>query len=112
MNFFRNKPRTPPELVRGLREAIPRLEQGPPGGEVRRRAHEDVMKNLQAIKGVLLGDGGECFSCAFVSLVMGVLYPLSSPCRAIFSCLCLSIFISIFFTCSSDTDHLSLPSFF
>ncbi|EPQ51339.1 Mo25-like protein [Gloeophyllum trabeum ATCC 11539] len=50
MNFFKTKPRTPPDLVRGLRDAIPKLEAGPPGGETRR-------KNLQAIKGILYGDG-------------------------------------------------------
>lgn len=37
MNFFKTKPRTPPELVRGLRDAIPRLESGAPGGETRRK---------------------------------------------------------------------------
>ena len=26
MNFFKTKPRTPPEIVRGLREAVNRLE--------------------------------------------------------------------------------------
>ncbi|TRM59011.1 Mo25-like protein [Schizophyllum amplum] len=50
MNFFKTKPRTPPDLVRGLRDAVPRLEASPPGGESRR-------KNLQQIKGILIGDG-------------------------------------------------------
>ncbi|EDR06301.1 uncharacterized protein LACBIDRAFT_300400 [Laccaria bicolor S238N-H82] len=50
MNFFKTKPRTPPDLVRGLRDAIPRLEGGAPGGETRR-------KNLQQIKAILYGDG-------------------------------------------------------
>lgn len=81
MNFFKTKTRTPPDLVRSLRDAIPRLESGPPGGETRRRvciaspssdtaylqkpdrvcalqANEDVSKNLQQIKAILLGDGG------------------------------------------------------
>jgi len=57
MNFFKTKPRTPPDLVRGLRDALPRLEAGPPGGETRRKANEDVSKNLQQIKAILLGDG-------------------------------------------------------
>jgi calcium binding protein 39 len=57
MNFFSKRTRTPSELVRGLRDAIPRLESGPPGGEARRRAQEEVTKNLGAIKALLLGDG-------------------------------------------------------
>ena len=38
MNFFKTKPRTPPDLVRGLRDAIPKLESSPPGSEARRKA--------------------------------------------------------------------------
>ncbi|KAI0079775.1 Mo25-like protein [Panus rudis PR-1116 ss-1] len=56
MNFFKTKPRTPPDLVRGLRDALPKLEAGPPGSETRRKANEDVSKYLQQIKGILLGD--------------------------------------------------------
>ena len=37
MNFFKSKPRTPPDLVRGLKDALPRLEAGQPGSEVRRK---------------------------------------------------------------------------
>jgi calcium binding protein 39 len=37
MNFFKTKPRTPPDIVRGLRDAIPKLESGPPGGETRKK---------------------------------------------------------------------------
>lgn len=37
MNFFKTKPRTPPDLVRGLRDAIPKLDAGPPGNEARRK---------------------------------------------------------------------------
>jgi len=37
MNFFKTKPRTPPDLVRGLRDAISRLESSAPGGETRRK---------------------------------------------------------------------------
>ncbi|KAF9240066.1 mo25 protein [Melanogaster broomeanus] len=57
MNFFKTKPRTPPDLVRGLRDAIPKLESGPPGSETRRKASEEVSRNLQAIKGIFYGDG-------------------------------------------------------
>jgi len=57
MNFFKPKPRSPAELVRGLKEALGRLDVGPPGGEVRRRAHEDVSKYLAQLKGMLYGDG-------------------------------------------------------
>lgn len=59
MNFlnFKTKPRTPHDLVRGLRDALPKLEAGPPGTEARRKANEEVAKNLQQIKGILFGDG-------------------------------------------------------
>jgi len=57
MNFFKTKPRTPTDLVKGLRDALPRLEAGPPGAETRRKANEEVSKNLQQIKSILLGDG-------------------------------------------------------
>lgn len=57
MNFFKTKPRTPPDIVRGLRDAIPKLDAGPPGTEARRKASEEVSRNLQAIKGILYGDG-------------------------------------------------------
>ncbi|THH31634.1 hypothetical protein EUX98_g2525 [Antrodiella citrinella] len=57
MNFFKTKPRTPTDIVRGLRDALPKLEAGPPGGDGRRKANEDVSKNLQQIKAILLGEG-------------------------------------------------------
>ncbi|KAH9831966.1 Mo25-like protein [Rhodofomes roseus] len=57
MNFFKSKPRTPPDLVRGLRDALPKLEAGQPGSEVRRKAGEEVARNLQQIKAILYGDG-------------------------------------------------------
>ncbi|KAG6879802.1 hypothetical protein C0992_011353 [Termitomyces sp. T32_za158] len=57
MNFFKTKPRTPPDLVRGLRDAISKLETSPQGGETRRKVNEDVTKSLQQIKSLLLGDG-------------------------------------------------------
>ncbi|KXN85887.1 Calcium-binding protein 39 [Leucoagaricus sp. SymC.cos] len=56
MNFFKTKPRTPPDLVRGLRDSIARLESSAPGGETRRKASDDISKNLQTIKGILHGD--------------------------------------------------------
>lgn len=37
MNFFKTKPRTPSELVRGLRDAILKLDAGQPGGDTRRK---------------------------------------------------------------------------
>lgn len=75
MNFFKTKQRTPTDLVRGLKDAIPKLESGAPGGETRRKvrsihilhpykmftamqASEEVSKNLQQIKAILYGDGG------------------------------------------------------
>ncbi|CAE6461874.1 unnamed protein product [Rhizoctonia solani] len=57
MNFFKAKQRTPSEIVRGLRDAINKLDVGPPGSEPRRKAGEDVTKGLQQIKGLLHGDG-------------------------------------------------------
>ncbi|KZW00814.1 Mo25-like protein [Exidia glandulosa HHB12029] len=57
MNFFKTKPRSPQDLVRGLRDAINKLDSGPPGGDTRRKATEDVSKNLQQIKAILYGDG-------------------------------------------------------
>ncbi|KZS90199.1 Mo25-like protein [Sistotremastrum niveocremeum HHB9708] len=57
MNFFKAKQRTPAELVRGLRDAIPRLEAGQPGSETRRKANEEVTRNLGQIKAILYGDG-------------------------------------------------------
>jgi calcium binding protein 39 len=61
MNFFKTKQRTPPDLIRGLRDAIPKLEAGPPGSETRRKAADDVSKNLQQIKSILYGDGGRYY---------------------------------------------------
>ncbi|CAE6435767.1 unnamed protein product [Rhizoctonia solani] len=57
MNFFKAKQRTPSEIVRGLRDAINKLDVGPPGSETRRKANEEVTKGLQQIKGFLHGDG-------------------------------------------------------
>ncbi len=37
MNFFKTKPRTPPDLVRSLRENLPKLDSAAPGGDVRRK---------------------------------------------------------------------------
>ncbi|GJE92407.1 Mo25 family protein [Phanerochaete sordida] len=57
MNFFKTKPRTPPDLVRGLRDALPRLESTAPGSEQRRKANDEVAKSLQQMKSMLNGDG-------------------------------------------------------
>ncbi|THH20622.1 hypothetical protein EW146_g756 [Bondarzewia mesenterica] len=56
MNFFKTKQRTPPDLVRGLRDNILKLESAPPG-EARKKAGEEISKHLQQIKGLLYGDG-------------------------------------------------------
>lgn len=37
MNFFKTKQRTPTDIVRALRDAIPRLESSAPGSEARRK---------------------------------------------------------------------------
>ncbi|KAG8854322.1 hypothetical protein FRB96_007727 [Tulasnella sp. 330] len=58
MNFFKTKQRTPPDVVRGLRDSISKLDAGPPGGDTRRRAGEDVSKNLGYIKTMLYGEAG------------------------------------------------------
>lgn len=44
MNFlnFKTKPRTPHDLVRGLRDALPKLEAGPPGTEARRKVRSST----------------------------------------------------------------------
>ncbi|KAF8907811.1 Mo25-like protein [Hymenopellis radicata] len=56
MNFFKTKPRTPPDLVRSLRENLPKLDSAAPGGDVRRKASEEISKSLQQIKALLYGD--------------------------------------------------------
>ncbi|KAF8625340.1 hypothetical protein AX17_006882 [Amanita inopinata Kibby_2008] len=56
MNFFKTKARTPPELVRGIRDAIPKLETSAPGSEGRRKASDEISKNLQSIKSLLYGE--------------------------------------------------------
>lgn len=37
MNFFKTKQRTPTDIVRALRDTIPRLEASAPGSESRRK---------------------------------------------------------------------------
>ncbi|KAK2463948.1 hypothetical protein APHAL10511_003999 [Amanita phalloides] len=37
MNFFKSKPRTPTDLVRGIRDTIPKLESTAPGSEARKK---------------------------------------------------------------------------
>ncbi|KAH7096256.1 mo25 protein [Auriculariales sp. MPI-PUGE-AT-0066] len=57
MNFFKTKPRSPHDLVRGTKDAVAKLDVGPPGSDTRRKATEDVSKNLQQMKAILYGDG-------------------------------------------------------
>ena len=42
MNFFKTKQRTPTDIVRALRDAIPRLESSAPGSEARRKVSVPV----------------------------------------------------------------------
>jgi len=56
MNFFKSKPRTPTDLVRGIRDTIPRLESAAQGSEARKKAGEEISKNLQSIKVLLQGE--------------------------------------------------------
>jgi calcium binding protein 39 len=58
MNFFKTKTRTPPDLVRGLRDAINRLEAGAPGGDTRRKVRRIFALNL----------GLQCSECCRKSL--------------------------------------------
>lgn len=37
MNFFKTKQRTPPDVVKSLRDSIGKLDAGPPGGDTRRK---------------------------------------------------------------------------
>lgn len=58
MNFiFKSKQKSPAELVRSLRDAVSRLEGSNVSTEGRRKAGEEVSKNLFQIKYVLQGDG-------------------------------------------------------
>lgn len=58
MNFiFKSKQKTPTELVRSLREAVGRLEGSNTSAEGRRKASEEVSKNLFQMKIILQGDG-------------------------------------------------------
>jgi calcium binding protein 39 len=58
MAFWRSKTRTPPELVKALRDNIGKLDAGYAGSESRRKAAEEISKTLTQIKAVLYGDGG------------------------------------------------------
>jgi len=55
MNFFKPKPRSPADLVRTVREGVSKLDSGPV--EARKRASEDVSRNLSQMKSLLYGDG-------------------------------------------------------
>lgn len=56
MNFFKTKTRAPTDVVRSLRDAVPRLESSVPGSDTRRKATEDISRHLQYIKGILFGE--------------------------------------------------------
>ncbi|KAF8342999.1 mo25 protein [Cantharellus anzutake] len=55
MNFFKQKPRGPTELVKSVRDGLGKVDTGPI--EARRRAAEGVAKDLSQIKAMLFGDG-------------------------------------------------------
>lgn len=57
MAFWRSKTRSPPELVRALRDSIGKLDAGYPGSETRRKATEDISKTLTQVKAILYGEG-------------------------------------------------------
>ncbi|KAF8132492.1 mo25 protein [Boletus edulis] len=57
MNFFKTKQRTPVDLVRGLRDAILKPGSGLLDNESRKKTNEEAVRNLQAIKTILYGDG-------------------------------------------------------
>lgn len=46
MNFFKSKSKTPPELVRSIRDAIMRLDAGSTGAEGRRKVSERLEKPM------------------------------------------------------------------
>ncbi|KAI8807194.1 Mo25-like protein [Cladochytrium replicatum] len=50
--LFKQRPRSPQELVRGVRDAIYKLDTND-----RRKANEEISKNLIAMKTILYGDG-------------------------------------------------------
>ncbi|KAI9101235.1 Mo25-like protein [Phlyctochytrium arcticum] len=53
MSFlFKARPRTPAELVRGTKESVLKLDTGD-----RKKANEEISKNLIAMKTILYGDG-------------------------------------------------------
>ncbi|KAI8582716.1 hypothetical protein K450DRAFT_269069 [Umbelopsis ramanniana AG] len=51
-NLFKPKQKTPPELVRNLKDAVHRLDTSD-----KRKANEDISKTLLAMKTILYGDG-------------------------------------------------------
>ncbi|KAM0752157.1 Mo25-like protein [Meredithblackwellia eburnea MCA 4105] len=57
MNFFKTKARTPPELVRGIKECIGRLDNVSTGAEGKRKYSEEISKSLSHMKLILNGDG-------------------------------------------------------
>ena len=57
MNFFKSKHRTPADLVRQLRDSVGRMDTANGSSESKRKASEDVSKNLGYVKTLLYGDG-------------------------------------------------------
>lgn len=58
MNFiFKSKHRSPAELVRNIRDAIARMDSGSGSSEAKRKAGEEMTKNLYQMKVILYGDG-------------------------------------------------------
>jgi Mo25-like len=52
-----NRPKTPQDLVRSVRESISRLDVP----TEKKRAIEEITKCLNAMKNILIGDGGRIF---------------------------------------------------
>lgn len=57
MNFiFKSKQKTPPELLRSLKDAIARLDAPGVSSEGKRKANEEISKILFQMKFILYGD--------------------------------------------------------
>lgn len=46
MNFFKSKAKTPPELIRSIKEAIVRLDSSNSGAEGRRKVRRPILEVL------------------------------------------------------------------
>jgi len=54
MNFFKTKPRTPPDIVRGLRDAVNRLDTSAHGVEARRKVGQYQAYGFTAITVIIV----------------------------------------------------------